>query len=535
MKKNSSLFSGLIGYLDDMTIAKKTSLLFLNMFVGMLFIWSFSYLSSKRLKDNFDILLTKQMLPIIKLENIKDIYMVNIYDTLKEVQKKHISLKEGRDIISLAQNRIDSDWREYKESLSIDETDWFGGLMGKWSLVESQQISSRTSLQKDLTKKIETKIHTIDASLLDIFTCYSIPAREDACVLVGDDLYPNIGTINANLTQLIALALEQANGAKIRTQKVYDQTFFWILTATIGTILVSALLSLVILKNIRILHRHMEQTVDEKTKELQELNANLKEKIAYEVEQSRQKDQIMLKQSRLAAMGEMVGNIAHQWRQPLNALALVVQSFGTKKMVGKLDDAFIDAQVEEGMKLANSMSKTIDDFRNFFKPDKQEELFSLQRVIGEALDLVAIYYQKLGIQIDLICKNDFYTNGYSNEFSQVIMNLLANAKDILSEKKEPEKYIEIIIDQVAPNEGKISVIDNGGGMRADVLERMFEPYFTTKHQNTGTGIGLYMSQEIIEKHMRGRIWAENIAHRFTKNNKLFKKCASINITMEKGG
>jgi len=231
-------------------------------------------------------------------------------------------------------------------------------------------------------------------------------------------------------------------------------------------------------------------------------------------------------------MGEMIGNIAHQWRQPLNAIVLIIQSFQMKQMLGKLDDKFIDSQVDEGIKLATSMSRTIDDFRNFFKPNKIEEVFSVKRVIRESIDLVKHYYEKIDIEMSLVCDEDFETLGYPNEFSQVLMNLFSNSKDALQDIDNQKKYIEVVIKVDKKNvNGKILVIDNGGGVPVEVMDRMFDPYFTTKHQSSGTGIGLYMSKEIIEKQMHGSIEVENISHRFLERNEAYEKCACINILM----
>ena len=204
-----------------------------------------------------------------------------------------------------------------------------------------------------------------------------------------------------------------------------------------------------------------------------------------------------------------------------------------KKLVGKLDDEFIDKQVDEGIKLATSMSKTIDDFRNFFKPNKVEENFSILKVIKEAMDLVEHYYERIGIKITLKCEQEFEVRGYPNEFSQVLMNLFSNAKDILKEKKDQIKLIEIVvkIDEEDKDIGMIGVVDNGGGISQEVLDRMFDPYFTTKHQSSGTGIGLYMSKEIIEKQMHGSIIAQNCSHTFAQNEKKYDKCACLIIKM----
>jgi signal transduction histidine kinase len=532
MKKINKPFKDFMGSIDNMTIARKTSLLFLIMVVGMLFIGSFAHMSLNRIKGDFDILYDKRMVPVIRLEKIKDIYTVNILDTLRDIESSHISVKDGESIILLAQELIRRDWSEYKTSLAIDDMDWMVDMAQSVRLINLKNEKKTKTLEDDMIHSIEQKVRKIDSILVEIFNLFGRNHTGDAFERLQDDLYPSINSINIHLTQLISLNLEAASNGKQRTEAVYDNTFEWIVAATIGTIAVAALLATVILQNIRLLHGQLARMVDAKTKELQDLNSALEDKIALEVEQSRQKDQIMFRQSRLAAMGEMVGNIAHQWRQPLNAIVLIIQSFQMKQMLGKLDDKFIDSQVDEGIKLATSMSRTIDDFRNFFKPNKIEENFSAKRTIKESIDLVQHYYEKQDIKMNLICEEDFETLGYPNEFSQVMMNLFSNSKDVLTDKDNQAKYIEIVvkIDNESKN-GKILVIDNGGGVPVEVIDRMFDPYFTTKHQSSGTGIGLYMSKEIIEKQMHGSIEVENISHRFLEDEEVYEKCACIKILM----
>jgi signal transduction histidine kinase len=531
MKKINNPFKEFMGSIDNMTIAKKTSLLFLIMVVGMLFIGSFAHMSLNRIKGDFDILFTKRMVPVIKLEKIKDIYTVNILDTLRDIEINHVSVEDGESIILLAQELIRRDWSEYKTSLEIDESDWVLDIAQSLGLLNIKKVKSTGSLEDDMIVTIEQKVRKIDTILLKMFNLFARAHTADAYNLLQEDLYPSVNSINIQITQLISLNLEAANSGKQRTEAVYENTFEWIVAATVGTIAVAALLATVILQNIRLLHGQLARMVNEKTKELRELNKNLEKKVEYEVEQSRKKDEIMFRQSRLAAMGEMVGNIAHQWRQPLNAIVLIIQSFQMKKMLGKLDDEFIDSQVDEGIKLATSMSKTIDDFRNFFKPNKIEEYFSVKKTIEESMSLVGHYYEKLDINMNLVCENDFETLGYPNEFSQVMMNLFSNAKDILKDK-ERNRNIEIVVNiDEDKKEGVISVIDNGGGISEEVQNRMFEPYFTTKHQSSGTGIGLYMSKEIIEKQMNGSIWSENVSYKFLSDDEIYAQCACINIIM----
>ncbi|AFL67461.1 ATP-binding protein [Sulfurospirillum barnesii] len=526
----SNLLRDLMHRINETTIATKTTLLFFIMLTGMLFIGSFAHMSINRIKNNFDILYTKRMLPTIRLENLKDIYTVNVLDTIRDIEKGLISASEGQVIILLAQELIQIELQEYKKSLEIDESDWLVKLARSWGVLKPKTQEYWRMEEHGFMFKIEQKIHTIDGILLKMFRYFDSNQPFKAIEILQNELYPSVYSINIDLTGLINQNLKNAKEGFLQTEIVYDNTFEWIVLATVGTTLVAGLLALLLLRNIRLLHSKLANVIDEKTKELQKLNDDLKEKVRYEVEQSRQKDQIMFRQSRLASMGEMIGNIAHQWRQPLSAMVLILQSFQMKRMAGiELSDAFIEKQVNEGMALGTLMSNTIDDFRNFFKPNQSEEPFSLKETVTYSVKLIKAYYAKAGIKILITCKNDSIVQGYPNEFSQVMMNLLSNAKDAFEERDSEEKYIEIVISKEA-NTGVIWVIDNAGGMSEEVQDRIFEPYFTTKHKSTGTGIGLYMSKQIIEKQMTGSIGASNSSYTFS-NGKFYEKCMIMTIVM----
>lgn len=522
-------FADFMGSINEMTIAKKTTLLFLIMVIGMLFIGSFAHMSINRIKNNFDILYTKRMLPTIRLENLKDIYTVNVLDTIRDIEKGIISAQDGKVIIELAQELIQIELLEYKNSLSIDESDWLIKLARSWGLFKTGTKNDQQAKEESNSiDKIEIKMHTIDGILYKMFNYFETSQTFEAYETLQDELYPSVYSINIDITGLIHLNFHSAKEGFAKTEVVYDNTFEWIVVVTIGTIAFAALLAIVLLQNIRLLHARLANMVDAKTKELQELNRGLEERIAHEVELSRKKDEIMFRQSRLASMGEMIGNIAHQWRQPLNAMVLIIQSFQMKRMAGlELSDEFIDQQAKEGIALASLMSRTIDDFRNFFKPNRSAEEFSLKKSVLYSMQLVKEYYAKAGIEMYLNCSSDIYVTGYPNEFSQVIMNLFSNAKDALEEHNQESKCIEVVISNQAGN-AIISVIDNGGGISDAVRDRMFEPYFTTKHKSSGTGIGLYMSQQIIEKQMQGTISGTNVSYVF-QNGEMCERCAMITI------
>ena len=532
---NSNLILKTIDAIDNMTITKKTSFLFLVMVTGMLFIGSFSHISLSRMRNNFNILYTKRMLPIITLEKLKDIYSVNVLDTLRDIEKDNITFEQGKNVILLAQLLIRDNWAEYKKSLYIDDSDFIQKTLTSWGILKNKKTDSVIDSDKKMTvAKIEHEIGFINTILNSMFKLLEENKKQTVYTIMQNQLYPNIYSINIGLTQLINMNLEVSKYGKEKTDEVYSNTFEWIVAGTVGTILVATIIALIILQNIRFLHSNLENIVQEKTKELQELNKNLEIKIKEEVQKSREKDEIMFRQSRLAAMGEMIGNIAHQWRQPLNAISLIIQSFQTKRMLNvKIDDDFIDSQVEEGMLLAQNMSKTIDDFRNFFNPNKKAIHFGLEENIQKSIDIINAYYLKYDIFIYLVCKNDFTILGYPNEFSQVLLNLFSNSKDALNDVKTDQKLIEVTI-YSDDNHGYVEVVDNGGGIKESVIDRIFEPYFTTKHKSSGTGIGLYMSEQIIEKQMHGDMIVENCSHYF-ENAGFYNQCAKIKISLPLGG
>ncbi|MBE0496363.1 MAG: HAMP domain-containing histidine kinase [Campylobacterales bacterium] len=512
--------------LQAMSVPRKTTLLFMILVSGMLFVGSFAHLGLSRMKYEFDILYSKYTLPMIQLESLKDVYTVNILDTLREIEGNEVGVKDGKRVIELAQELVYRSWREYKASLEIDESDWIVQIFRNWGLTpEVDKQTPTLTLKEDLIGRTEERIVRVNAILEGMFEHFEAYETEEAFALLRESLYPAIHSVNIHLSQLIHFSLEAANAGKQRTERVYVSTFEWIIMGVMIAIIVAALFAAIILQHMRSLYANLEKTVEEKTKELVALNQGLEKRVAYEIEQSRQKDEIMYRQSRLAAMGEMIGNIAHQWRQPLNALALLIQSFQTKQMHGKLDEPFVDAQVEQGMMLANSMSKTIDDFRNYFHAGREKQVFNLCENINQTVAMMRNFYAKDAIEITLTCKGDCEAFGYPNEFSQVMMNLLSNAKDAL-EKAQGERWIVVEIEQ-AGEVNCVRVIDNGGGIPATVLERMFDPYFTTKHQASGTGIGLYMSKQIIENQMHGTIRAFNTAYQFKGQD--YEACAKIEI------
>jgi signal transduction histidine kinase len=239
---------------------------------------------------------------------------------------------------------------------------------------------------------------------------------------------------------------------------------------------------------------------------LENLNRTLEERIEAAVNELRQKDQALIQQNRLAAMGEMINNIAHQWRQPLNLISLIVQGLPESK---NLSQEELDQDVERIMGVILHMSQTIDDFRYFFRQDKEKSRFTANQAVAKAVEFISPSMLDKGIDISFTEQPEVAVFGYSNEYAQVLLNILSNAKDVLVERNVAEPRIDICISWV-DNRSVVTITDNGGGISAEVMSRIFDPYFTTKEKTQGTGIGLYMSKIIIEQNMGGSLTAGNV-------------------------
>jgi signal transduction histidine kinase len=220
------------------------------------------------------------------------------------------------------------------------------------------------------------------------------------------------------------------------------------------------------------------------------------------------KQNILYQQSKMASMGEMIGNIAHQWRQPLSTITTAATGTLLFKDEGILNDNILDDSLKKINKSAQHLSKTIDDFRDFFNPDKVKSDFLLTKTFSNTLELISAQFNSQNITVVKKIE-EIKVNSYENELKQVLINILNNARDELKNKELHEKFIFI---DVYKDERYviISIKDNAGGILEENINKIFEPYFTTKHKSQGTGIGLFMCEEIIVKHLKGKIEVKNI-------------------------
>ena len=252
----------------------------------------------------------------------------------------------------------------------------------------------------------------------------------------------------------------------------------------------------------------MRQTRIDEFLELEHHNKELEKRIEEEVTKNREKDKLMFQQAKLASLGEMLGNISHQWRQPLmeiNSLFLPIEGKITLDM--PLDKEEILETINKLNHITKYMSNTIDDFKNFFATDKEKIKFKLLEQINSTINIISGGLKVNNIKLDIIMNKNPELIGYKNDYSQVLINIINNSKDALVERKIENPYIKISIFQ--EDENIITTVeDNAGGIKVEPIDKIFEPFFTYEKIG-GSGIGLFMSKLIIEKNMNGKLSAEN--------------------------
>ncbi len=273
--------------------------------------------------------------------------------------------------------------------------------------------------------------------------------------------------------------------------------------------------------------KQLEKIIEEKNVQLAELNATLANRVRMELNDKRRKEQFFVQQSRLNAMGEMIGAVAHQWRQPLNALGLMIQDLDDAYEYGEISKEYIKNLVHDGMAQIGEMSRTIDDFRNFFRSSKEKVMFDLVGAFSEIKSLINAqfahdnicatvrYAGADGVPAKEPTGEEFKVFGYPNEFKQVIVNIVRNSKHAIDKQRSKDALskgetgkLDIVLKKEA-EQILITVLDNGGGIPQEVISKIFDPYYTTANDGKSLGIGLYMAKAIIETNMAGEIWAEN--------------------------
>ena len=517
--------------LETIKFSNKTKLLIFIILSGTMTIGFLMFVSIFALKYDYETLFQKHTQPQVELEEIKDIYRVNITETLHDIKDGQITPEDAIEVIFLAQQITHKQWENYKKSIGTE----IGGLpyfASKWLslFLVFPTMPEKNIFQQGIIEKINLKMKSIDAQTDGLLESLKTSKKQDIIPMI-DNIMLEANSLNIYLSSLITSHLKQSISEKGINDSLF-RTSTYMLILLIGLIFFFiSLVLFTIINHFKNLHQYLEDNILSKTQELRFLNNSLESRIKKEVENSRKKDNIMFQQARLASLGEMLQNIAHQWRQPLGSLMMIIQSFESKFVAGKLDMPFISSRVADAHVLSQNMSDTLEDFRTFFNPNKSKKAFSIKEVIQKAIDLSKYQLEKEEIQLNLLMKEDLEVFGFKNELIHVLLNLIGNSKDILSTKTElKEKMIRIIAKQ-DPGTVFINVIDNGGGIKSDIIPKVFDPYFTTKHKSVGTGIGLYMSKQMVEKHMHGKITCKNIRHKLGGDD--FYACTMFTIEIPK--
>ena len=259
-----------------------------------------------------------------------------------------------------------------------------------------------------------------------------------------------------------------------------------------------------------------QQQLEQENQELRQKIRDLKKQVIDEIRHNRQNDKMLFQQSKMASMGEMIGNIAHQWRQPLMELSTLSMQLQAKiELLGSISNEEVLEAVTKSNEITKYMSQTIDDFRNFFAKDKEEEQFKISDQISMAINMINASLKQNQIKLEIIVHKNSIVTGFKNEYAQVLINILSNAKDALISRKIRNPKIIIRINQNETH-SIVQIEDNAGGITTQPIEKIFEPFFTFEKKN-GTGIGLFMSKLIIENNMNGRLFVQNTQNgaRFT--------------------
>ncbi|MDY0052277.1 MAG: HAMP domain-containing sensor histidine kinase [Aliarcobacter sp.] len=296
---------------------------------------------------------------------------------------------------------------------------------------------------------------------------------------------------------------------KIDKQKKINKEFIiFVMTVTFVITIFMAFFSYIMILITKDVVKKYKNEVEQREEELHSLNENLSMKVQNGIDEGKQKDKKILEQAKLARIGSMISMIAHQWRQPLSELSGILMELETATRFKKVDEKHILGAIEKSDKMIQFMSDTIDDFRNFYKPDKVKEEFLVSNSCKNAINIIGATLKNFGIKLNINIVNDKKIFGYPTEFSQVILNILSNAADILVERSIKNPQIDLNID----TKGILSIItikDNAGGITQKNQELIFDPYFSTKDSSKGTGLGLYISKLIVERNMGGELSVYN--------------------------
>ena len=420
-------------------------------------------------------------------------------NNLSNIKNKKVSIVEDYAILEILKNKYKD--IEFVTVKNVDEglekvlkNEVFGhidAISTAWYKLQTKYLTQLSiSAKLDEVSKLSIAVRSDDSTLYEILQ-KAVLSIDD---FVKDDL------LNKWLS--------------VEYKKDFDYSVLWKVFLVLSVIFIAVIYKQKLLRNV---NNSLKEKVEEKTKELRQINNELEIRIKEEVEENLKKDRLLSQQQKMVSMGQMIENIAHQWRQPLSLITTGVSGIKLKKQLNDLDDNFFYDTLDSILNTSKYLSNTIDDFRYFFKPQKEKENFYLEKCCRKTIDLINPNFLNKDIQINYKMEN-IQISGYETELIQVLINILNNSKDAL-ELLNDEKliFIDIFMEN---KKAIIEIKDNAGGIDEEIMDKVFEPYFTTKHQSQGTGIGLFMCKEIINKHMNGQLNLSNKS--FEYKNKIYK-------------
>lgn len=389
-------------------------------------------------------------------------------------------------------------------------------------VVHKEEIHAQNNALEESNRYLSEYIHDLEK--------FTLVAREtDNAIIVTDDKF-NYEWVNGGFERLFGYGLDtlKQRGGNLKTSSSvsqivqiidecvatensadYESTDFDIHG---NTIYLHTTLTPVFDEKGRLRHLFIVESdisaVKNTEHELAALNQTLRKKVEEELEKSREKELLLMQQSRAAAMGEMISNIAHQWRQPLNALGVIAQNLEEAYEYGELDETYLKSRVGKTLQIIGNMSSTVDNFRNFFKPNKDKQEFEVNEMIHKAISFVEAGYTENHISLELELSDTPCLLGYANEFTQVMVNILNNCRDAIVDREITQPLV-IIRSYDLPDSIRVEIEDNAGGIPKQLGAKIFDPYFTSRNNKEYQGLGLYMARSIIEKNMNGSIWFEN--------------------------
>jgi len=390
-------------------------------------------------------------------------------------------------LVQTKQDKLKSDLLEMVKSIPIDGTDFIGLFEGERELYMSDTFSINV---KTLTKDEKWHQH----QLRDYYYFSKYYKEFNWTVIYG-----------FNTKKMSTQA--QVKHKELEEMLATEYDFILKVSALIVVFIV--LLSLFFSLKINSIFKRYQEEVETRAKELEELNNSLEQRVQEELQAHRQKDKLLTQSAKMAEMGDMLSMIAHQWRQPLNQMSYVIMNLESAQEFDELTPEYMQEKVKEANELLEFMSVTIDDFKNYFRPDKEAQEVHIEEVVNTAVKLIKKTLDSEAIRLETHFQTENSLHIYRNEFIQVILNLVKNSRDALISSAKDEKIITIRTLETSKSI-VVSVSDNAGGIDEAIMEKVFEPYFSTKEQINGTGLGLYMSKMIIEGHLGGRIMVNNL-------------------------